>query len=156
MAFEPDIVVTGPEPSEIALVVEVKTSSRSIDESERQLKKYMAAVGSPVGLLVTPDLLWIYRDQYLPSPEHSIIRVGEFEAKGLFRFERSNFERSNKVTADTLSFERQVQSWLETLSTESGLRELAPDLRRAVQMYLVPALLQGAVRCGHPRSPTSV
>src|SRR6266852_3337757 len=115
MAFEPGIVVTGPEPSEIALVVEVKTSSRSIDESERQLKRYMAAVGSPVGLLVTPDLLWIYRDQYLPSPDHSIIRVGEFEAKGLFRF-----ERSNNVAADALSFERQVQSWLETLSTESG------------------------------------
>jgi len=45
MAFEPDIVVTGPEPSEIALVVEVKTSSRSIDESERQLKRYMGQLG---------------------------------------------------------------------------------------------------------------
>lgn len=63
MAFEPDIVVTGPEPSEIALVVEVKASSRAIGESERQLKSYMAAVRSPVGLLVTPDWLRIYRDR---------------------------------------------------------------------------------------------
>jgi PD-(D/E)XK nuclease superfamily len=55
MAFEPDIIVTGPEPAEIALVAEVKTSSRSIDDSERQLKNYMAAVSAPVGLLIAPE-----------------------------------------------------------------------------------------------------
>ncbi|MGA8029203.1 MAG: hypothetical protein WB992_18845 [Bryobacteraceae bacterium] len=65
MAFEPDIIVTGPEPSEIALVAEVNISSRSIEDSEYQLKNYMAAIRSPVGLLVTPEHLRIYRDRYL-------------------------------------------------------------------------------------------
>lgn len=148
MAFEPDIIVTGPEPSEIALVAEVKTTSRSIDDSERQLKNYMAAVGSPVGLLVTPERLRIYRDQYLPSPGDSIVRVGDFNVKDLLRF-----EKIGNATADALGFERQVQSWLETLSTESGLDELTPELRRAAQMYIVPALTQGSVRSGHPRLP---
>jgi Uma2 family endonuclease len=147
MAFEPDIIVTGPEPSEIALIAEVKTSSRSIDDSERQLKSYMAAVGSPVGLLVTPEHLRIYRDQYLPSGD-SIIRVGEFNVRDILQF-----EKSGNAAADALGFERQVQSWLEALSTESGLEQLTPEFRRAAQMYIVPALTQGSVRSGHPRLP---
>lgn len=86
--FEPDIIVTGPEPSDIALVAEVKTSSRSVDDSERQLKSYIAAVSSPVGLLVTPEHVRIYRDQYLPSGD-SIIRVGEFDLRDIIQFEKS-------------------------------------------------------------------
>jgi hypothetical protein len=147
MAFEPDTIVTGPEPAEIALVAEVKTSSRSIDDSERQLKNYMAAVSAPVGLLITPENLRIYRDQYLPSDD-SVIRVGKFNVKDVFQF-----ANSGDAAADALGFERQVQSWLETLPTESGLEQLTLELRRAVQMYIVPALTQGSVRSGHPRLP---
>lgn len=147
MPFEPDIIVTGPEPSEIALVAEVKTSSRAIDDSERQLQNYMAAVSSPVGLLVTPEHLRIYRDQYLPSGD-SITRVGEFDLRGVLQF-----EKGGNAATDALRFEGQVQSWLETLSTESGLEQLTPELRRAAKMYIVPALTQGSVRSGHPRLP---
>lgn len=125
MAFEPDIIVTGPEPAEIALIAEIKTTSRSMDESERQLKTYMESVSSPVGLLVTPERLRIHRDQYLPSGE-SVISVAELDVKDLFRF-----EKTNNATADALGFERQVQSWLEMLSTESGVEQLTPELRRA-------------------------
>src|SRR5579871_4380360 len=106
MAFEPDIVVTGPEASEVALVVEVKTSSRAIDDSERRLKSYMADVGSPVGLLVTPERILVYRDQYLPSLEDSIKKVGEFDVTDLLRF-----EVTGNAASDALAFERQVQSW---------------------------------------------
>lgn len=151
MAFEPDIVVTGPESSEVALVVEVKTSSGNIGDSERQLKSYMAAVRSPVGLLVTPDRLRIYRDRYLPSLDDSIAKVGEFDVKDLLRF-----ERSGNAAADGFAFERQVQSWLEALTTESGLGELSPEIRRAAWMYIVPALAQGSIRSGGPRSAISL
>jgi Uma2 family endonuclease len=149
MAFEPGIIITGPEPAEIALIAEVKISSRSIDDSERQLKKYMAAVSSPVGLLGTPEHLRIFRDQYLPS-EDSVIRVGEFSVKEVFQF-----AKSGNAAADAFGFERQVQSWLETLSSESGLEQLTPELRRAAQMYIVPALTQGSIRSGHPRLPAT-
>jgi hypothetical protein len=150
MAFEPDIIVTGPDSSEIALVAEVRTTSRSLDDSERQLKNYMAVVGSPVGLLVTPEHLRIYHDRYLPTPGESIVRVGEFNVRDFLRL-----EKSGNAGADALGFERQVQSWLETLASESGLEGLKPELRRAAQMYIVPALTHGSVRSGHPRRPVT-
>lgn len=148
MAFQPDIIVSGPEPSEISMVVEVKTFSRSIDDAERQLKSYMAAVRAPVGLLVTPEQLRIYRDRYLPSSDDSIAKVGEFNLENLLVF-----EESGSAKADALGFERQVQSWLETLSTDSGIGDLPSELRKAAEMYIIPALTHGSVRSGHPRLP---
>jgi len=150
MAFEPDIIVTSPESSEIVLVVEARTFVRSLADSERQLKKYMAAVGSPVGLLVTPERLRLYRDQYLPSSEDSITTAAEFDVTKVLPFHPTGDRR-----VDALAFERDVQSWLEGLSTESSLRELPPELRRAVELYIVPAVSWGAVRSGHPRFEVS-
>lgn len=147
MVFEPDIIVTGPEASEIVLVVEVKTSVRALEGAERQLKGYMAVVGAPVGLLVTPEQLWLYRDQYLSSSDDSITTVGEFDVKKVL-----GFRPAGSSGEDAIAFERKVQYWLEGLSTEPGLRELPPELRRAMQLYVVPAVAQGTVRAGHPRS----
>ena len=150
MAFEPDIIVTGPESPEIALVVEVKTNIRDLESTERQLKTYMAAMRCPVGLLVTPQHLWLYRDRYLASSEDSISRVGEFDVTSVLNFKQSDAERS-----DAVAFEGLVQSWLEDLATESGLRKLPSEFRRAAQLYIVPAISQGIVRAGHPRSSLS-
>ncbi len=146
MALEPDIIVTGPEASDIALVVEVKTSVPDLESSERQLKTYMSAMRSPVGLIVTPQRLWLYRDRYLGTSLDSIVRVAEFDVDNVLNFEHSGISRK-----DALEFERLVQAWLESLGTEAGLRELPTELRRAVQSYIVPAISQGAVRAGHPR-----
>jgi hypothetical protein len=52
---------------------------------------------------------------------------------------------------DAQAFEQLVQSWLEGLATESGLRELPTELRSTAQLYIVPAVTKGAVRAGHPR-----
>jgi len=150
MAFEPDIIVTGAESSEIALVAEVKTNIRDIESTKLQLKKFMAAMRCPVGLLVTPDRLWLFRDRYLSSSEDSIAQVAEFDVKSVL-----NFERARTGRADALAFEQLVQSWLEGLDTESGLRELPSELRRAAQLYIVPAISQGTIRAGHPRSSLS-
>jgi Uma2 family endonuclease len=149
MASEPDIIVTGPDASDVALIVEVKLSNQTLEDSERQLKAYMAALGSPVGLLVTPQRLQLYQDRYLPSLEDSIARVGDFDVNNILRF-----RSTQNVQADSFDFERSVQSWLEGLSTESGLKALSPELRRAAQRYIVPALAQGIVRSGHPRFQT--
>jgi len=146
MAFEPDIVVTDPESAQFALVVEVKAESRGLGESVRQLKTFMLGAGCPIGLLVTPERLWILRDQYLSSSEDSIAEVGEFDVKDVL-----NFRPSGAAGRDALAFERLVQSWIEGLSTESGLRELPAGLRGAAEMYIVPAISQGVVRAGHPR-----
>ena len=147
MAFEPDIIVTGAESSEIALVAEVKTNLRDIETSKLELKKFMAAMRCPVGLLVTPERLWLFRDRYLSSSEDSITQVAEFDVKSVL-----NFEPARTGRADSLAFEQLVQSWLEGLATESGMRELPSELRPAAQLHIVPAISQGTVRAGHPRS----
>ena len=146
MAFEPAIIITGPDPSDVALVVGVTLSNRGLHDSERQLKAYMTSRGSPMGLLVTPDRLRFYRDRYLPSPDGSITEVGDFDLNDILRARPTQNPR-----ADPFDFERNVQSWLEGLSSESNLRSLSPELKRAAQLYIVPALAQGEVRAGHPR-----
>lgn len=146
MPFEPDTIVTGPDASDVALVVEVKLSSQKLDDSERQLKANMASLRSPVGLLVTPQRIRLYQDRYLPSVEDSIAEVGDFDVNDILRF-----RPTQNPQADSLDFERNVQSWLEGLSSESELRGLPPEFKRAAQMYIVRALTQGIVRSGHPR-----
>lgn len=143
MPFEPDIIVTGPDSSDVALVVEVKSSSQRLEDSERQLKAYMTSLRSPIGLLVTRERLQLYRDKYLPSAAESITKVGDFALNSIPQF---------RPAVDELEFERSVQSWLEGLSTDTGLRGLPADFKRAAQTYIVPALEQGVVRSGHPRS----
>ena len=146
MAFRPDIIVTDPDTSEITLVVEAKTSLQDIESSERQLKRYMSGTLCPVGLIVTPQQLRLYRNRYLPSSEDSIELVGAFDVHDVLNFERSGAGRN-----DASKFEGLVQGWLEGLSSEAGLRELPAELRRAAQWYISPAVSQGIVRAAHPR-----
>lgn len=133
----------------MALVVEAELTNQTLEDSERQLKANMASLGSPVGLLITPQRLRLYRDRYLPLLEDSITKVGDFDLNNILRFRSTQNDR-----ADSLDFERSVQAWLEGLSTESGLKGLSPELRRAAQEYIIPALAQGVVRSGHPRFHT--
>ena len=150
MAFKPDIIVTGSDSSDIALVVEVKTSVPDLENSERQLKEFMTAMGCPVGLLVTPQRLWLYRDRYLGTSEDSIVRIGEFDVHDVLNFEPSGVGRKSGF-----EFEQFVQAWLEGLGTEAGLRELPAELRRVAEWYIVPAISQGTIRAGHPRPALS-
>jgi hypothetical protein len=148
MAFDPGIIVTDPETSEIAMVAQVKSGLRDLDSSEWQLKRFMSAMRCPVGLLVTPRFLRLYYDQHTSLSEDSIALVGEFDVGNIL-----HFEPAGKGRQDEYDLERVVQSWLESLATESGLRELPAGLRRAALFYIVPALSQGSVRAGHPREP---
>jgi hypothetical protein len=149
MAFRPDIIVTEADGSSIVLVAEVKTRAQNLETSVRQLKRYMAGMGCPVGVLVVPGRLWLYRDRYSGLSEDSIELVGEFDLHNVAGLGPDASRRSE------IEFERSVQSWLEGLNTETGLRELDLELRRAVEWYIVPAISQGAVRAGHPRPALS-
>lgn len=146
MAFEPDIVALGTEIQEFVLVAEVKMTIRDLKFVERQLKQYMAAMRCPVGLLITPQRLRIYRDGYKGLPEESVELVGEFDVAKVF-----NFTTPESSPDAAPAFQAMVQEWLDRLTTESVLRALSAELRRAVEMYIAPALSQGVVRAGHPR-----
>jgi len=84
MAFHPDILVTTAELPRIALVVEAKVRIPDLDRTEQELKRYMVGMQCPVGLLVTPDRLWLYRDLYTGRSENSVQRVGEYDATALW------------------------------------------------------------------------
>jgi len=141
MSFEPDILVTTPDG--VSVVIEVKATLANLDRTEEQLKRYMVGMQCPVGLLLTPDRMLLYKDSYSDRSPSSIQRVGEFDAKGLWK---------QPPPTDPLLFERFVQHWLE----ESGRRphsELPEDLRRAFEEHIDPALAAGEVRAAHPRNP---
>jgi hypothetical protein len=150
MVFEPDILVTSADGSEVMLVAETKWHEKDVPKAESQLKTYMSAMRSPIGLLVTPMRLRIYRDRYLPSPEKSIEEIGEFDVSDLF----GSYSKQAGPQA-AVRFENEVQNWLESLATKALGDDLSPKLRRAAELNIIPAISQGVVRAGHPRSVLS-
>lgn len=84
MAFEPDIVVTDPDSVQVLLVAEAKTSAPTA-ESESGLKRYMWKMGCPVGLLVSPESIALYRNRFTGFSDDSIQKVGEFPSPSNWR-----------------------------------------------------------------------
>jgi hypothetical protein len=72
MSFQPDIIVTTVDG--ISLVAEAKLALPNFEHTEEDLKKYMVGMQCPVGLLITPDRMWLYRD----SSSHN--RLSPFSA----------------------------------------------------------------------------
>lgn len=150
MAFEPDILVTSADGSEIMLVAETKWYDRDVPNAEGQLKAYMTGMGAPIGLLITPRRLRIYRDRYLAPPGTSIELIGEFDVTQLFG---SHSVQTGPNAA--LDFESDAQDWLESLLSKPAGDELSPELRKATQLNILPSLSEGLIRAGHPRSALS-
>jgi hypothetical protein len=146
--FEPDLIITADEGTDLVMVVEVKRCLTHLAETESQLREYMLAMRCPFGLLATPKTLRLYHDQYLSASEDSVKLVGVYAAPPDWAI----WEYRQNSTQTGGGFEDAVQGWLERLKTESGLRLLPPDFREAVEHYLIPALNQGAVRAAHPRA----
>ena len=145
MQFEPDIIVTSADPTEVALVVEVKQRLSQPAFAERQMKRYMLGMRCPLGLLVTPDRMWLLRDRFRSDSEDSIERVGEFSTPGSLRSHVKDKEASG------FELEQAVQNWLKALGRGSTTETLDPKLREALEEYVVPALAQGVIRAGGPR-----
>jgi hypothetical protein len=139
MAFQPDIIITTPDG--IALVVEAKVTVPNLQRTEEDLKRYMVGMSCPIGLLITPERMWLYRDSYTTRSPQSIHRVGEFDLKPLWR---------QAPPSQAAPFELFVQQWLEDLNTQPT-KELPIELREALREYVLPAVTSGEVRAAHPR-----
>jgi hypothetical protein len=144
MTFRPDILVTSPNDPRMALVVEVKIRIVNLDRTEAELKQYMVQMQCPVGLLVTPERLLLYRDAYTARAPQSIQRVGDFNAAPLW---------DQPPPAQPEQFERFVQDWLENLP-QTTPTSVPSDLRDALREYILPAIATGDVRAAHPRLMT--
>jgi len=73
--------------------------------------------------------------------------MGEFDVTGVFKFTPSEAPQNAEP-----AFQNLVQEWLENLGTEAGIRALPDDLRRAAQLYILPAIAHGTIRVGHART----
>jgi len=141
MPFEPDILVTAPDYPSIRVVVEAKTRLTNPERSENELKEYMVRMQCPVGVLITPDHLWLYRDSYTTRAPESIRRVGDYDVSKAWL---------QPPPTDGIRFEAFVQDWLENLPNAST-SSFPKDLREALREHIIPAITAGDVRAAHPR-----
>jgi len=139
MAFQADILITTPD--DIELVVEAKVTLPNLKLTEEGLKQYMVGMQCPLGLLITRERMWLYRDFYTSRTPESVQLVGEFNIKSMW---------AQPPPTQEMQFEIFVQQWLENLAYQST-KELPSDLRDAFRDYLLPAVRSGEVRAAHPR-----
>jgi hypothetical protein len=100
--------------------------------------------------LITPAFLRIYRDRYINPRDQSIETVGRFDVSSLFA---SRLREAGPNAA--FIFESYVQSWLELLVSKPLGNEFPTEFKRAAEANILPALSQGIIRAGHPRSALS-
>lgn len=155
MPFSPDIVVTSEDTPRILLVAEAMLTLRVRPEAETQLKSYMLHMGCPVGLLVTPEEIVVYRDTYTSHSEQSVRRVGTFTAPKEWAVFKAPHDGMDVASTRDLAFhfEEKVKSWFEQIrSSPSDYRAVFPEeAREALVDYVVPALSEGVVRAGGSR-----
>jgi len=152
MPFSPDIIVTGEDTPRILLVAEAKLSSAIREEDESQLKTYMLHMRCPIGLLVTPDAVEVFRDTYTAHSEKSVEHVASFASPKTWDVFRVGHHGSREPLLE-FRFEEAVKSWLEQLGTSPSacLNESPKETRVALADYILPALTQGVVRSAGPR-----
>jgi len=154
MPFAPDIVVTTQDTPRLLLIVEAKLASRIRSQDESQLKSYMLQMRCPIGLLVTPDEIVVYRDTYTAHSEESVRRVGTFPSpKSWEVFKAPHHGTPGSNTDLEARFEQRVRSWLEHLrsSPAEDAGDVPEEAREALVDYVLPAVSQGTVRAGGPR-----
>lgn len=139
MEFSPDIFVATAEGFKI--VIQAKTRVRDLQRTEAQLKEYMVGMQIPVGILATPETIWLYRDAFTGRSPKSVQRVGEYRTAAFWPY----------TPRQDAEFEAFVQHWLEDLKIGTP-SEVPADLREALREYVLPAVTSGSVRAAHPRT----
>ena len=135
-----DIIVRSPDSTSVKLIAEAKRTLPDVAPVEEQLKDAMLRLSCPVGLIVTPEKMWIYADQYISSDAASIERIGEFKVARLF------------PASVTQHFESFVQQWLEDLPRTATRNHVADEkFWNALNKYVLPAIETGDVRAAAPR-----
>lgn len=143
MLFAPDIVVMEPTATAPALIVEVRLNGERSVEAVQGLKTYMVRSRCPVGLLVSPDRLTIFRDEYLGEEPDSVAEVGTYPV---------SFERPAGAGAVAAwALENKVQSWLTNLRDGEGWDDLPEATAAALRDHVLPELTSGSIRAAGPR-----
>lgn len=139
LSFQPDILVTTSDG--IGVVVDAAVYVSDWERMEAELKRYMLGMRCPVGLIVTPERVRIYRDTYSGQSADSVELVGDFSTRAIWTF---------IPPKEPSLFESFVQDWLEGLSPDA-VRALPQELAGVLRDLVVPAVSKGEVRAAHPR-----
>jgi hypothetical protein len=143
MAFIPDVIVTTDySPATIALVAEVKGVAASLDEAALPLKQYMLRMSCPVGIILTPQVLRIYKDRFLARTVDSIVLVGDFPSGELLKARKPVTE---------LAIESALFEWLEEVAETGQARVRDVHLKSVIDEHILPSISGGRVSVVHPR-----
>src|SRR5436305_3357344 len=153
MASYPDILVTSADSPQTLIAVEARLDRKALENAIPRLRHYMVKMSCPVGLLILPDELYIYRNRYTGTEENAIEQIGRYKVEAFQQFVGIAAEHVSKARGRL--FESYVQQWLEHLPKSDDIRRLAPDLKDALETYVVPALESGVVRAAGPREQWS-
>lgn len=145
MPFDPDIVVTQRDSCAPLLIAEAKVHE-DVAGSESQLKQYMWEMSCPVGLLVFPHRLFVYRNDFTGYSDDSVRRFGPFTTPEDWRA----FEHNGSESA----FERTVQHWLERIQFNVGAADVPKSTRAALSEHVLPSLINGEIHAARRRTFT--
>ncbi len=152
MATAADILVTATDSPRILLVVEAKLQAKDLSGAERQLKIYMTKMGVPIGLIVTPQSIGIYRNRYTQKSEQSIERINFFDvSRSFLKFRQFSSLSEGSPQDKAFAFEEDVQRWLESLRVTGVTEDFSPEAQDAISDYILPALNEGIIRAAHPK-----
>ena len=146
--FEPDIIVT--EPGDYAkrfIVIEVKAHPAALMRVEDDLRRYMVRNNFPLGLLVAPGEIRIYRNRFENYTESSVHLLGAF---ALAEFD----DFASASTSDRSAMARledAVQAWIQRLPSPETLAAMPSPLREVIEDEVVPYVVGGDVRAAHHR-----
>lgn len=141
LVFQPSIVVTTPDSPEILLVVGIEHLEHATDDTA--LKSYMIHMSCPVGILVTPQMVRIYRNRYTGYVPQSVEMIGECQTSELLG------ESPQGLFAEA-AWASRIQEWLESLA--AGSYRLWPSgVQEAIESSVAPLVAGGVVRAGGPR-----
>ena len=144
MAFIPDVIVTTDySPATIALVAEARGATTRLDEAAIPLKQYMLRMGCPVGIIFTPQVLRIYKDQFRGRTEDSIELVGDFPSGELIKARQP-------VAAAESAIESALVAWLDELAHTGRVEASDLQLKSAIDEHILPAISGGRVSIVHP------
>src|SRR5579859_3584331 len=150
----PDIIVTSPDSPSVLIAVEAKMASTHIENAAQQMRHYMAKMSCPVGLVVLPKELYIYRNRYTGLDERAIDEIGHYQLGDTFQM-FVHLSAKSSPNAKEHWFENYVQDWLEHLPNSDEIKRLPAELRDALETHVVPVLESGIVRATGPREMRS-
>ncbi|MDP8982341.1 MAG: hypothetical protein M3O35_17320 [Acidobacteriota bacterium] len=144
MPVWPDIVVTKPDSPEVLLAIEVNADIAGAYAAEAEIKDYMIRQSCPIGMLVTPENTFFFRNRYTGYESETVLKIGQCNTSELLD------PRPEKGPLPEAHLVRGIEQWLERLRAGSR-RSWPPSAFEAIESYVLPVVTGGVIRAAGPR-----